>query len=78
MKIFWTVCPRQAQHREAIKKFIFVIEETFKPFNVDDASGIEDDANIGLALKDKFHLASYLRTQSLHLLICIASGIAPC
>lgn len=61
------MCPRCAHHREAIKNSFLVIEETFKQFNVGDVSGIEDDANVGLALKGKFHVASYLRTPSLYL-----------
>jgi hypothetical protein len=31
----------------------------------------EDDVNIGLIIKLKFHVTDYVRTQALHVLICI-------
>lgn len=47
-------------YQEVTKKLIFIIEETFEQCNTDDIPGI-DGANIGLAIKLEFHVASYVR-----------------
>lgn len=62
--------PMIGTHQEVITKLIFVIEETFEQFNTDDVPGIHG-ANIGLEIKLKFHVSSYVRIQTLHLFICV-------
>lgn len=63
-------------YREAVQKLAFVKRRSFQTIEYrfvrlcDAVSGMYG-VNTGLAIKLEFCVASYVRTQALHMLICI-------
>lgn len=60
-------------YREAVEKLAFVKRGSFQTieYRLCDAVSGMYGVNTGLAMKLEFCVASYVRTQALHMLICI-------